>query len=449
MGRTLRKRRQKKKLNIIKLKENIEEPLISLKSWLLNENCLLIRHLIPEYFPFTGRGLKTLKHIESNEVLIQLPFRMLITTDTLLQSNIRFLFLNNITDSFNPQCMLAMFLTYEVHLGIKSKWYLYLKTLPQSFTNPDFCSNKEKTMLPSFILDSLHQAHKLQSNFSLLMKAVKHLDITNKSHCSHCNLPLQKIITFTRYKWAYYVVNTRAVYIDTKLLREKNIFNIKQPNNLALAPFLDLFNHDINTTVKVSIITDDYQNQFYQIITLKSFDKESQVFINYGAHNNLKLYIDYGFFIPYNPLDEIHFDILEIQRCFDVSKNKLDFITFNNFDKNMSFTRDGLNYNATITLFILSTKLEKDCWKMKIYNERFDSHELLFINKLGISILNLKKTEYICALSNMKNLKSKSRSFSIAIDLVDEYINILNIAFNSIKETEKDVHPGNHNLQQS
>lgn len=445
MGRTLRKRRQKKKLNFIKLNENIEESLISLKSWLLNENCLSIRHLIPEYFPLTGRGLKTLKHIESNEVLIQLPFRMLITTDTLLQSNIRFLFLNT-TDSFSPQCMLATFLIYETHLGIKSKWYLYLKTLPQSFTNPDFCSNKEKRILPSFILDSLHQAHKLESNFSLLMKAMKHLDIINKNHCSHCSLHLRKVITFEKYKWAYYVVNTRAVYIDTKLLREKNTFNIKQPNNLALAPFLDLFNHNVNTAVKVSIITDNNQNQFYQIITLKPFDKESQVFINYGAHNNLKLYIDYGFFIPCNPLDEIHFDILEIQRCFDIPKSKLDFITFNSFHKNMSFTRDGLNYNATVTLFILGTKLEKNCWKMKIYSKSFDPYEFCFINKLGISILNMKKMEYTHVLNNMRNLKSKSQSFSIAIDLVDEYINILHAAFNYIKET---VHPGNHNLHQS
>lgn len=448
MGRTLRKRRQKKKLDFIKLNENVEESLISLKSWLLNENCS-IHHLIPEYFPLTGRGLKTLKHIENNEVLIQLPFRMLITTNTLLQSNIRFLFLNNTTDSFSPQCMLATFLVYETHLGVNSKWYLYLKTLPQSFTNPDFCSNKEKRILPSFILDSLHQAHRLESNFSLLMKAVKHLDINNKNRCSHCNLHLQRLITFKKYKWAYYVVNTRSVYIDIKLLREKNTFNIKQPNNLALAPFLDLFNHDINTTVKVSTITDDNQNQFYQIVTLKPFDKESQVFINYGAHNNLKLYIDYGFFIPCNPLDEIHFDILEIQRCFDIPKNKLDFITFNNFHQNMSFTRDGLNYNATVTLFILGTKLEKNHWKMKIYSKTFDPYEFYFINKLGISILNMKKMEYIHILNNMRNLKSKSQSFSIAIGLVDEHINILHAAFNYIKETEKTVHPGNHNLQQS
>lgn len=431
MGRTLRKRRQKRKLSFVKLNENTDESLIYLKSWLLSENCKSIRYLIPEHFPFTGRGLKTLRPIKSDQVLIQLPLQILLTTDILLQSNIKTLFLYNVTDSFSSQCMLATFLIYEIHLERKSKWYLYLKTLPQTFTNPDFCSNKEKAMLPNFILHSLHQAHKLQEDFSLLMKAVKCLDI-NRSHCPHCNMHLQKIITFVKYKWAYYVVNTRAVYIDSEICK-KDIFNIKQPNNLALAPFLDLFNHDVNTAVKVSIVT-DYQNQFYQIVTLKPFDKETQVFINYGAHNSLKLYIDYGFFIPCNPLDEIQFDIFDVQKCFDVSKNKLDFIVFNNIHKDMSLTRDGLNYNATMTLFIVSTKLEKDRWKLKIYGETFDTNELCIINKLGINILSLKRTEYTCALSNMKSVKLKSASFSIAINLVEEYINILDAAFNHMEK---------------
>jgi len=431
MGRTSRKRRRRKRLNFVKLNENTDESLTHLKSWLLSENCTSIRYLIPKHFSLSGRGLKTLKRIESDEILLQLPLRMLLTTDVLSQSHIKTLFLYT-TDKFSPQCMLAIFLVYETHLGIESKWYLYLKTLPQSFTNPDFCSNKEKAMLPNFISRPLYQTHKLQEDFSLLMKIIKHMDV-DRSHCPHCNVYLQKIVTFAKYKWAYYVVNTRAVYVDAKVCKE-NTFNIKQPNNLALAPFLDLFNHDVNAAVKVSIVTDNYQNQFYQIVTLKPFDKETQVFINYGAHDSLKLYIEYGFFIPCNPLDEIQFNIFDIKRCFDISRNKLDFIIFNGFHKNMSFTHDGLNYNATMALFILSTKLEKDRWKLKIYGETFDTEERSIINKLGISVLNLKRTKYMCALNNMKNVKSKSLSFSIAINLIEEYINILDAAFNYMEK---------------
>lgn len=445
MGRTSRKRHQKR--NLAKLNESTDESLIHLKSWLLRENCLLIQHLTPEHFPVTGRGLKTLKCIESNEVLIQLPFQILITTDTLLQSDIRILFLNNITDSFSSQCMLSVFLVYEAHLNIESKWHIYLKTLPQSFTNPDFCSNKEKEILPDFILDSLHQAHKLKNDFSLLTKAIRNLEVTNRSHCTHCNVHMQKIITFARYKWAYYVVNTRAVYIDAKLCKV-NTFNVKQPNNLALAPFLDLFNHNVNTAVAVSVIKDSTGKESYQIVTLKSFDKGSQVFINYGAHNSLKLYIDYGFFIPCNLLDEIHFDISDVQKCFDVSKNKLDFIMSNNFHKNMSFTRDGLNYNAIMTLFVSSARLGKDQWKVKIYGEEFDSDERYVINKLGINVLNLKRIEYTCALTNMNNVRLiKTPSFVIAISLIEEHINILDTSLNSMERIVRSLHPENDNPQ--
>lgn len=448
MGRTSRKRHQKKKLNLTKLNENPDESSMHLKSWLLNKNCLLVCHLIPEHFPLTGRGLKTLKRIENNEVLIQLPFQILITTDVLVQSNIRILFLDNITDIFSSQCMLSVFLVYEAHLGIDSRWYYYLKTLPQSFTNPDFCSNKEKEALPDFILNPLYQAHQLKNDFSLLTKAIRNLNVTNRNRCTHCNVHIQKIITFARYKWAYYVVNTRAVYIDAKLCKV-NTFNVKQPNNLALAPFLDLFNHDVNTAVTVSVIKDEAGKEFYQIVTLKPFDKGSQVFINYGAHNNLKLYIDYGFFIPCNPLDEIHFDISDVQRCSDISKNKLDFITSNNFHKNMTFIRDGLNYNAMMTLFVSSTRLRRDRWKMKIYGETFDSDELYVINKLGISILNLKRVKYTHALSNMRKVGLKTPSFVTAIGLVEEYINILDTSLNSMEITVRSLCPENDNPQYS
>ncbi|KYN12360.1 ATP-binding cassette sub-family B member 7, mitochondrial [Trachymyrmex cornetzi] len=80
MGRTSRKRRRKR-LNFVKLNENTDESLTHLKSWLLSENCTSIRYLIPKHFPLSGRGLKTLKRVESDEILVQLPFRMLLTTD--------------------------------------------------------------------------------------------------------------------------------------------------------------------------------------------------------------------------------------------------------------------------------------------------------------------------------------------------------------------------------
>nr|XP_034190017.1 ATP-binding cassette sub-family B member 7, mitochondrial isoform X5 [Osmia lignaria] len=93
MGRTSRKRLQKKKLNLKAISENWEdyasenENLMHLKSWLLTNNCLSVSHLIPYNFSVTGRGLKTMKDIKINDILMKIPYEILITTSTLSQSN--------------------------------------------------------------------------------------------------------------------------------------------------------------------------------------------------------------------------------------------------------------------------------------------------------------------------------------------------------------------------
>ncbi|KOX77978.1 SET domain-containing protein 4 [Melipona quadrifasciata] len=430
MGRTSRKRHQKKKLNIKEITENEEHSLMYLKSWLLTKNCSSVYNLTPFNFFTTGRGLKTLKDIKINDILIKLPYEILITTSILSQSNVSILFSK--IQYYSAQCVLAVFIIYESHLGNASKWHYYINSLPRNLTNPDFCTQKEKNLLPKFIIDYMDEFHKVCNDFRLLIKSMNNLKLNGEGHCSHCNLHLKKIITFEKYKWAYYIVNTRAIYIDEAEIETNQNINIKYPNNLALAPFLDLFNHSIYSTTHASVVTNKNGNKFYQINTLNSFNSESQVFINYGAHNSLKLYIHYGFFIPYNPLDEIYFDISDIKVCFDIPKFKLDFIISNNLQKNMAFIRDGLNYNAICTLFIMNTQLQRDHWNIKIYGNSLTSEDKIGIYNMAKLILNFKKNELLNHLINMKELKYCTQCFSIAINLIEEYITILNESYNSL-----------------
>lgn len=435
MGRTSRKRRQKRKLYIKESAESEEDSsLVHLKSWLLTKNCLSIHDLVPFNFFVTGRGLKTLKDVKPNDVLIELPYEILITTSVLSQSNISILFSE--TEYYSAQCLLSIFILYESHLGKDSKWYHYINSLPKILTNPDFCTRKEKNLLPKFIIDHMCESHKVQSDFQLLIRSVNNLDL-KKTDCPHCHLRLREIITFEKYKWAYYIVNTRAVYIDTNQIEtNKNVaINIKYQNNLALAPFLDLFNHNTCSITRASVITSKSGNKFYQITTMDTFRAGSQVFINYGAHNNLKLYVHYGFIIPNNPLDEISFDINDIKACFNVSKSKLDYIASNNLQNNMAYTRKGLNYNAMFTLFVVSTNLKsKDQWSIKIYGNSLTSEDVVSIRNVARTILTLKLNELRNYFTNMKSLEKWTQNFSIAINLIEEYIAILSESYDEIKD---------------
>ncbi|XP_076753475.1 SET domain-containing protein 4-like [Xylocopa sonorina] len=435
MGRTSRKRRQKKKLSVTEIAENEEDSLMRLKSWLLKKNCSSVINLLPFNFHVTGRGLKTLNSIEPNDILIKLPYEILITTFTLSQSDINILFSK--TEHYSAQCLLSVFVLYESHLGNDSKWYNYISSLPKYLTNPDFCTEKEKNLLPAFVRDYMFEFHKVQNDFQSLIRSVNNLSLHGKDYCPHCNLHLKKIITFEKYKWAYYIVNTRAVYIDAiQVEKSQNIpINIKHQNNLALAPFLDLFNHSIYSSTRAAVVTLENGNKFYQITTLNSFKSGSQVFINYGAHNSLKLYVHYGFFILNNPLDEIYFDISDIKICFNVPTFKLDFIISNNLQKSMAFTRDGLSYTAISTLFVIKTNLRKDRWSAKIYGNSFTLEDMANVYYLAKQILNSKRVELINHLTEMKSFNHCTQSFSIAINLVEEYITILDESYNNFNKS--------------
>ena len=79
--------------------------------------------------------------------------------------------------------------------------------------------------------------------------------------------------------------------------------------SLALAPFLDMFNHSSDANTKMYI---DFDNELYILKTLNSFRKHQQIFIKYGPHSNLKLLIEYGFIIPCNHYDFIEFSFDDV-----------------------------------------------------------------------------------------------------------------------------------------
>lgn len=61
------------------------------------------------------------------------------------------------------------------------------------------------------------------------------------------------ILTFESFKWAWNVVNTRSVYFE---VGNNKYLCDKEPNNIALAPYLDLLNH--SSTADVSTLTFTY-----------------------------------------------------------------------------------------------------------------------------------------------------------------------------------------------
>lgn len=416
MGRTRRKRQQKKERIIRKRNIQSAVDLDNLKSWILFQSHLFKCGLVPHIFPDTGRGLMTLRDIEAGDNLLELPKQCLITTFTVTKSYIFKIFLTE--KMYDATCVLATFLVYEKHLDASSWWKPYIDTLPASYTNPEFCFKSEKNLLPEFAKSHFDLfSRKLKSSYLLIVKSLaKKSDL----FCPHCNLSLDKILSYNVFVWGYYTVNTRAVYLNNSNNFEINV----KDNNLALAPFLDLFNH-VCENVSTASFAIRGDSEFYQVKSRKSYKQGSQVFINYGGHSNLKLYIEYGFIISQNPLDNVTFEMSDLQQFMKLSDNVVHYLNKKKINENMYFSSEGLSYNARNALFVSTTLCHQREWNLKIYCERLDFDDMSKIIFFGSKVLKKKKWELEQSLKKMNNVFCMSESFLFAINLLEEHLRIL------------------------
>ena len=116
------------------------------------------------------------------------------------------------------------------------------------------------------------------------------------------------------FQWAWFCVNTRAVFYQDSSRQDRNKhlngLNMNMTdvleNNMALAPYLDMFNHDEEVVVEAGF---NKTSQCYEIRSNRHIKKYQQVFINYGPHDNLKLFLEYGFIMKTNLHKVVEFDI--------------------------------------------------------------------------------------------------------------------------------------------
>jgi len=318
MGRTQRKRIRKK--NICQEEEKNEEnfhdepatiidsSIVELLKWLGIKTQLQLFH-----FPHTGRGLRTHKLIRANDNLISVPLNKMIT---------RAVIQHKYPSHWSTQLMLSCFLAQDFH------WSVYHETLPKSYDVPFYDCPQDDLIeeLPSFL------KQKIKDQRNIILKQYE--------KCKTL------IPNFQKFTWAWFTVNTRGVYFPDC------------HDNLALAPFLDMFNHHANVKVDIEIQSDQY--------VIKSLDKHwqkyQQVFINYGPHDNTKLYVEYGFVIPDHPYDCVPLtfeDILSTKSTpYEDLNKKFEFLNDNRLVENLklfnSTEEELVSWSVLACLYILN-----------------------------------------------------------------------------------------------
>ncbi|XP_037554044.1 SET domain-containing protein 4 [Nematolebias whitei] len=284
-GRAARKRRQKRGNAVRSASLSHQSPYVKLMKF-LHQRGFTSTPLQPALFTDTSRGLQTLWSIKPGDMIISLPESCLLTTTTVLNSYLG-PFIKSWRCRLSPLLVLCVFLVCERHRGEASDWFPYISVLPNTYTCPVYFSDDVVDVLPAAVRRRAEEQK----------EAVRHMHSSNWDFFRSLQLvlsqPVEDVFTYEAFRWAWCSVNTRSVFMS----HPSNHF-LSGQDNYALAPFLDLLNHQPSVQVKASF---NDQTRCYEIRSVSGTKRYRQAFINYGCHDNQRLLLEYGFVSTDNP----------------------------------------------------------------------------------------------------------------------------------------------------
>lgn len=366
MGRTNRNRKRKKANDLETQSspngrfESMEsdDMYINLARSLYRNGWLNETNLKVGEFPLTGRGIYSIRSFQKHDLLISLPITSLISIASIADDmKFRGLLKRIFVDAekqITSQSLLALYLLYLKHTAQRSE---YFATLPESFTVPYYCRSDEiGSMLPTVRDKIVEQRDTIDTDYDCFQLHF------NETRCMCCNRRyFCDIFDKCEFEWAFFAVNSRSVYLSPEKIPVRHIDAVrtvqklvKDEPTLALAPFLDLLNHSCSASTGLYIKNTD-AGPLYQLYTTVPFAKYEQIFISYGALDNVKLLTEYGFFLPDNKHDFVEFKRKDIDGYVKQLPYRIRaLLVKENVDQNLYVNRvNGFSHNIRIIIYML------------------------------------------------------------------------------------------------
>lgn len=129
---------------------------------------------------------------------------------------------------------------FERAQGKSSEWYPYISSLPQEYSIPVYFCDHLLSRLPQPIYKSAKtQQDNVKTSYSNLKPVFIELETAHPA--------FRDILNFQLYKWAWSSVNTRCIFMECL----DSCPGSHCTYHLALAPFLDLLNHNVDIQVNI------------------------------------------------------------------------------------------------------------------------------------------------------------------------------------------------------
>lgn len=367
-------------------------------------------------FADTGRGLMATRAVQPGEVLVSIPKEVLITSSKVVEDAVLWKALQESHMKFRAMDLLALFLLYQKYLGEKSWWKVYLDSLPTEYSVPAYCRQEELDAFPEIL-----KTYKLKQNEDV----------------SQCYYSIQVVISTSAYlqslfsslcieevRWSWFTVNTRAVYLKN----ENSSPIVIGDDTCALAPYLDLLNHTHTAQMKAYL---NPVNSCYEIETQVRYEQYDQVFINYGPHDNLKLYVEYGFILPQNPHNHVPVTMSEVVQVAKLAlgeedsnnmNNKIQLVSSLDLDKNLGVSIEGPSWSleAAVTICLMPSHQLFQGWQLVCEDLAGVGHREKVVSCLWC-LMQHKLQHLEDCMQSMIKLTQKTSAATVAEALLEQW----------------------------
>ncbi|KER27628.1 hypothetical protein T265_05349 [Opisthorchis viverrini] len=307
-------------------------------------NLLLLSSHMDQY----GRGLVSRTSISPGDCCLAIPsndfkvvltpfrcanmmnfcgcFRQLQISISLNPFDVLVLFIHHLIRPWLPNCPLA------------SIWKPYVSLLPSHYTDPTFVPTSNACRGISaepFSFRSQDIQISIQKSLERFQSTYDACGPLLSASASSLSNTAPATVEFA---WAWSTVNSRCVYcqlhetcsppISTFISSMATFLQVPveqyceriklipdRYSDTALIPFFDFLNHCPLVDSKLEV---DRKGEAIQLFVQQSFGTGEQVLINYGPHDNLTLFIEYGFsLLPYeNPHNAVYPSNIDLLQFF-------------------------------------------------------------------------------------------------------------------------------------
>ncbi|CAP33463.2 Protein CBR-SET-29 [Caenorhabditis briggsae] len=237
-----------------------------------------------------GNGIYSTTTFRAGRPIITLPEYDMINSALVVDLPFYRKKMAKFTEKLKPMEILTMFFCFEDFET--SAWSPYLKVLPKEFDTPafkgiDYDVNTLPLSIRKFWVDQKKEISEISE------KVGDHYEVRKK-----IVFQLRRLfpeLTHDKILWAWHVVNTRCIFVENE--EHDNVDN-SDGDTIAVIPYVDMLNHDPQKYQGVAI--HEKRNGRYVVQAKRQIMEGEQVFVCYGAHDNARLLVEYGFTLPNN-----------------------------------------------------------------------------------------------------------------------------------------------------